>query len=189
MAQRNCPPWWAFTLRGLLALLFGVLAVAWPGITLLLLVALFAAYAIVSGGVMVAGALQQRERRDWLILLLGLVNIAAGVLAIIYPNLTALALVILMGVNALIVGVLDIVTALRLKAVLPSRWLLGAVGLLSIVFGVLVLVYPGAGALALVWLVSLHAVLVGALLLALGIQRRRADRRPALGKPSGAGAP
>src|SRR5437773_9644864 len=96
--------WWMFAWRGAVAVLFGVLAVLWPGLTLLWLVALFAAYAIISGAVALYGAVKNRtmDQGWWLILLLGLVGVAAGVLAIFYPGLTALALVLLMGANALI---------------------------------------------------------------------------------------
>jgi uncharacterized membrane protein HdeD (DUF308 family) len=164
--------WWMLALQGLVALLFGVLAVLWPGLTLLWLVALFAAYAIISGGAALYGAVKNRtmDRGWWLILLLGLVSVAAGVLAIFYPGLTALALVLLMGANALITGVLQIVVAIRLRKMVNNEWLLVLIGAASIVFGVLVLVFPGAGALALVWLISFYAVLSGILLLSLAFR-------------------
>jgi len=164
--------WWMLALQGLVALLFGVLAVLWPGLTLLWLVALFAAYAIISGGAALYGAVKNRtmDRGWWLILLLGLVSVAAGVLAIFYPGLTALALVLLMGANALITGVLQIVVAIRLRKMVGNEWLLVLTGVASIVFGVVVLVFPGAGALALVWLISFYAVLSGILLLSLAFR-------------------
>jgi uncharacterized membrane protein HdeD (DUF308 family) len=164
--------WWMLALQGLVALLFGVLAVLWPGLTLLWLVALFAAYAIISGGAALYGAVKNRTMDTgwWLILLLGLVSVAAGVLAIFYPGLTALALVLLMGANALITGVLQIVVAIRLRKMVNNEWLLVLIGAASIAFGVLVLVFPGAGALALVWLISFYAVLSGILLLSLAFR-------------------
>jgi uncharacterized membrane protein HdeD (DUF308 family) len=164
--------WWMLALQGLVALLFGVLAVLWPGLTLLWLVALFAAYAIISGGAALYGAVKNRtmDRGWWLILLLGLVSVAAGVLAIFYPGLTALALVLLMGANALITGVLQIAVAIRLRKMVGNEWLLVLTGVASIVFGVVVLVFPGAGALALVWLISFYAVLSGILLLSLAFR-------------------
>ena len=164
--------WWMLALQGLVALLFGVLAVLWPGLTLLWLMALFAAYAIISGGAALYGAVKNRtmDRGWWLILLLGLVSVAAGVLAIFYPGLTALALVLLMGANALITGVLQIAVAIRLRKMVGNEWLLVLTGVASIVFGVVVLVFPGAGALALVWLISFYAVLSGILLLSLAFR-------------------
>jgi uncharacterized membrane protein HdeD (DUF308 family) len=161
--------WWILALQGFVALLFGVLALLWPGLTLLWLVALFAAYAIISGAVALYGAVTNRtmDKGWWLILLLGLVSVAAGMLAIFYPGLTALALVLLMGANALFTGILQIAVAIRLRKAVRNEWLLILAGIASIVFGAVVLVFPGAGALALVWLVSFYAVLSGVLLLSL----------------------
>ena len=164
--------WWMLALQGSVAVLFGLLAVLWPGLTLLTLVALFAAYAIISGAVALYGAVTNRTMDSawWLILLLGLVSLAAGVLAIFYPGLTALALVLLMGANALVTGILQIAMAVRLRKVVRNEWLLILAGIASTVFGALVLVFPGAGALALVWLVSFYAVLSGVLLLSLAFR-------------------
>jgi uncharacterized membrane protein HdeD (DUF308 family) len=175
--------WWMLALRGGLALLFGVLALLWPGLTLLVLVALFAAYALLVGVVSVVGAVQNRRRdkKWWLILLLGLVSIAAGVIAILYPSMTALMLVLVMGANALVMGVLDIAMAIRLRKAIQGEWLLILSGLMSIIFGVLVLLFPGAGALAMVWLVSLHAMVTGLLLLILAFRVRRWTRTERVG--------
>jgi uncharacterized membrane protein HdeD (DUF308 family) len=164
--------WWMLALRGVIALLFGILALMWPGITLLWLVLLFAAYALLSGVVSVAGAVTNRkvDKQWWMILLLGLVGIAAGILAVVYPGLTALALVLLMGANAVVTGVLDIAVAARLRKARRNEWLLILTGVVSIVFGVLVLLFPGAGALALVWLISTYAIFIGILLLALAFR-------------------
>ena len=164
--------WWMLALQGSVAVLFGLLAVLWPGLTLLTLVALFAAYAIISGAVALYGAVTNRTMDSawWLILLLGLVSVAAGVLAIFYPGLTALALVLLMGANALVTGILQIAMAVRLRKVVRNEWLLILAGIASTVFGALVLVFPGAGALALVWLISFYAVLSGILLLSLAFR-------------------
>ena len=164
--------WWMLALQGLVAVLFGMLALLWPGLTLLWLVALFAAYAIISGAVALYGAVTNRtmDKGWWLILLLGLVSVAAGVLAIFYPDLTALALVLLMGVNALSTGALQIAVAIRVRKAVRNEWLLVLAGIASIVFGGFVLAFPGAGALALVWLVSFYAVLSGVLLLSLAFR-------------------
>jgi uncharacterized membrane protein HdeD (DUF308 family) len=108
----------------------------------------------------------------WLIVLLGLISIGAGVIAIFYPGITALALVLVMGANALITGVLDIAVAIRLREVVRSERLLVLAGVASIVFGALVLLFPDAGALALVWLISFYAVVTGTLLLALAFRVR-----------------
>jgi uncharacterized membrane protein HdeD (DUF308 family) len=166
--------WWMLAIRGAIAILFGILALIWPGLTLLWLVILFAAYAFVSGGAAVYGAWKHRARDDnwWLILLLGLVSLGAGVIAVFHPGLTALVLVLLMGANALATGVLDIAIAIRLRKVIEGEWLLILAGLLSVAFGVLVFLFPGAGALALVWLISLYAMATGILLLVLAFRAR-----------------
>lgn len=166
--------WWMLAVRGAIALLFGILALVWPSLTLLWLVALFAAYALLGGVVSVIGAVRNRQNDEgwWLILLLGLVSIGAGVIAIVYPGLTALVLVLVMGANALVTGVLDIATAIRLRKAIRGEWLLILSGIASVVFGVLVFLFPGAGALALVWLISVHAIVTGILLLVLAFRVR-----------------
>ena len=166
--------WWMLALRGAIAILFGILALLWPGLTLLFLVAMFAAFAVLSGAVAIVGAVKHRDSDKgwWLILLLGLISIGAGVIAIFYPGITALALVLVMGANALITGVLDIAIAIRLRKVVRREWLLVLAGVTSIVFGALVFMFPGAGALALVWLISFYAVFTGTLLLALAFRVR-----------------
>jgi uncharacterized membrane protein HdeD (DUF308 family) len=170
-------------LRGVIALLFGILAFVWPGLTLLWLVALFAAYTLLGGVVSFIGAVQNRRSDEewWLILLFGLVRIGAGVIAIWHPDLTALVLVLVIGANALITGVLDIIVAIRLRKAIRGEWLLILAGVASIVFGVLVFLFPGAGALALVWLISMHAIVTGVLLLALAFRARAWVRTVELG--------
>lgn len=166
--------WWVLALRGLAGILFAVLALAWPGLSLLTLVGLFAAYALVTGLVSVAGAIRHRRTEDdwWVSMLLGLVSIGAGVVAVMNPALTALVLVLVMGANALVVGVLDIVAAIRLRRAIEGEWMLVLSGVASVVFGAVVFLYPGAGALALVWLVSMYAFVTGVLLLALAVRMR-----------------
>jgi uncharacterized membrane protein HdeD (DUF308 family) len=191
MRQLFANSWWVLALRGAAALLFGILALAWPGVTLLFLVALFAAYAIVSGGVALVGAIRNRgDRGWWLVLLLGLVSLAAGVLAIFYPAITALALVLLMGANAVVSGVLEMALAVRLRREIEGRgeWLLGIAGFVSILFGVFVLVFPGPGALALVWLVALHAITIGILFLIAAFRLRSSTRAAVPPPPRGAHA-
>jgi uncharacterized membrane protein HdeD (DUF308 family) len=169
------PSWWVLALRGAAALIFGVLALAWPGITLLFLVALFAAYALLSGGAALVGAIRNRDadRQWWIVLLLGIASLAAGVLAVVLPGLTALALVLLMGANAVVNGALEIAWAVRLRHRIQGEWWLGLAGLLSIMFGVFVLLFPGAGVLAMVWLIAAYAIAIGILLLAAGLKLRR----------------
>ncbi len=166
--------WRMLALRGVIALLFGVLALALPGITLLGLVALFAAFALLSGIASIITAVKNRKSDDdwWLLLILGLVGVGAGIIAIVHPGLTTLVLVFVMGANALVTGVLDIAIAIRLRKSIGHEWLLTLSGIVSIAFGILVFMFPGAGALALVWLISFYAIVTGVLLIALAYRMR-----------------
>jgi uncharacterized membrane protein HdeD (DUF308 family) len=186
--------WWTLALRGVAAILFGVLAIVWPDLTLLVLVGLFAAYAFITAAAYIGASLKNRQADKgwWLLLLLGLVAVAAGGIAIFYPVVTALVLVLLMGANALVSGVLDIAMAIRLRKAIRNEWLLILTGIVSIAFGILVFVFPGAGALAMVWMVSFYATLTGVLLLALAIKLRGAaksgGKRPEAGPKGLVGA-
>lgn len=179
MRQLLSRSWWTLALRGAAAVIFGILALAWPGVTLLFVVALFAAYAIVAGAAALAGALRNRgEQGWWLVLLLGIVSLAAGVVAIFYPGITALALVLVIGVNAIFSGALDVSMAVRLRREIHGEWLLALAGVLSILFGAFVVIFPGAGAFALLWLIGVYAIATGVLLLLLAFRVRSGARTP-----------
>jgi uncharacterized membrane protein HdeD (DUF308 family) len=179
--------WWMFAWRGAVAVLFGVAALVWPGLTLLALVALFAAFALVGGGASLIAGIKHRKSDDdwWLALLLGLVGLAAGVVAIFHPGLTALVLVLWMGANAIVTGILDIAMAVRLRQAIRGEWLLILAGIVSIIFGVLVFLFPDAGALALVWLISFYAIATGVLLLTLAWRVRKRAQGSWHGEPAG----
>jgi len=183
MAHLMKDAWWIFVVRGVAGILFGLVTLMWPAATLLLLVALFAAYAMIGGIAAVVGVWRSRNAQQstgngWMIVLLGMVAIASGIIALIWPGVTALALVLIMGVNALIAGVIDVSVAVRLRRVIRGAWMMVLAGIVSIIFGVAVLVFPSAGALALVWLISVYAIVTGVLLLAMGIQARRSSPGP-----------
>jgi uncharacterized membrane protein HdeD (DUF308 family) len=166
--------WWMLALRGAAGILFGSLALFWPDLTLLLLVGMFAAYALIGGIAAISAAIRNRSiRTDWWIpLLLGLCTIAAGLIAVAAPGVTALVLIAVMGANAIVTGVLDVIAGVRLKKRGRTEWLLFFIGILSVLFGIFVLLVPGAGALALVWMISTYAIVTGALLLVLGLAAR-----------------
>jgi uncharacterized membrane protein HdeD (DUF308 family) len=172
--------WWVPALRGIFGILFGVLALMWPGLTLLTLVALFAAYALLGGITSVIGAIGHRRVDEdwWLPLLLGLVSIGAAIVAVVNPVLTTLVLVMVIAANALVTGVLDIVAAVRLRREMQGEWMLALSGIASVVFGALVFMYPLAGAIALVWMVSVYAIVTGILLLSLAVRARAHVTRP-----------
>lgn len=174
MNEAVIQPWWVLTLRGLIAIVFGILTLMSPGITLLSLILLFATYALVGGAVSVFGAVQYKRRDDhwWLPLLWGFISIGAGAMALLHPGLSALIFVLLIGANALMTGMLDIVTAIRLRKSIEGEWLLAFNGLVSVVFGIVVFLFPGPGALALVWLIGFYAIFTGALLIGLSLRLR-----------------
>jgi uncharacterized membrane protein HdeD (DUF308 family) len=161
--------WRGLAVRGAVSLLFGILAALWPGLTLMWLIVLFAAYAIISGFASISTALQNRKSNSdwWLPLLLGLIGLGAGAIAILNPGLTTIVLVLLIGATALASGIVDIVMAIRLRKVIQGEGFLILNGIVSVLFGVFVFFFPGAGALAMVWLISIYAVITGVLLLAL----------------------
>jgi uncharacterized membrane protein HdeD (DUF308 family) len=165
--------WWLLLLRGVAAILFGVLALIWPGVTLVALIALYAAYALVDGGLALVAAFRggARVSRGWLVLM-GLFGIAAGVITIILPGLTALVLVLVIGAWNLARGVVEIIVAIRLRKEIDNEWLLIASGLLSVIFGAALIARPEAGALALVWVIGSFAVVFGVLIVALSIRLR-----------------
>jgi uncharacterized membrane protein HdeD (DUF308 family) len=153
--------WWVVALRGLAAIIFGILAFIWPGITLTVVILFYGAYALVDGLLAVYAAIRSRGQHLWALLLEGIVGIAAGLIALLWPALTALALVYVIAVWAILTGALEIVAAVRMRRVISNEWALIFAGALSVVFGVLLVIQPGAGALTLVWLIGLYAVLFG----------------------------
>ncbi len=175
MDQLLSRSWWVLALRGAVALLFGILTLFWPAITLLVLVSLFAAFALVGGAVSVAGALRHRtlDRGWWLVLLLGIVSMIVGIVAVLHPGATVFVLVLLMAAQAIATGVLDIAVAIRLRKVIEREWLLVLTGALSILFGVLVVLFPPAGAFALAFIVAFYAIAIGLLLLVLAMRARK----------------
>jgi uncharacterized membrane protein HdeD (DUF308 family) len=178
--------WWAVALRGALAVLFGLVALIWPGITLGALVLLFGAYALVDGIFAFVAAFRAADRRRqwWPFVLEGLVGVAAGVIAVVWPGLTAVALVYLIAAWAVVTGVFEIVAAVRLRRAITNEWLLGLGGALSVLVGLALLVFPGAGALALVWLIGAYALAFGVLLIALGFRLRKWQPREPRAAPA-----
>jgi uncharacterized membrane protein HdeD (DUF308 family) len=178
-------PWWAFVVRGIAAVLFGILTFVLPAMALLTLVFLFGAYALVEGAFNIAAAVQRSEPRrqpTWVLVLEGCVSVLAGLLAFFLPGVTALSLLLLIAAWSIVTGVLEIAAAIRLRRQIKGEWLLGLSGALSVAFGVLMMAFPGAGALAVVLWIGAYAIVFGAVLIALGVKVRkwtRAGRPPA----------
>jgi uncharacterized membrane protein HdeD (DUF308 family) len=184
------PRWWMVVIRGIAAILFGILLFGMPGIGLLTVITLYGAYAIVDGVLsLTAAARAGRAGASWgWMLFEGLVSIAAGVIAFLWPGMTALILLIVIAVRALVNGVMEIAAAISLRKELQHEWLLGLSGVVTIVFGLLLLRSPTAGALAVLWLIGAYAIAFGVLLIGLGLRLQRWTREGEHHFPSG-GAP
>ncbi len=168
--------WWLMLIRGLAAIIFGVLTWMSPGISLATLVLFFGAYALVDGVVGAWGALQGRKQHDdwWVLLLWALVSVGAGVLTFMAPGVTALALLFYIAAWAIATGVLQIAAAVRLRKQISGEWMLGLAGLSSVVLGILLMAHPGEGALVVVWMIATYAVLFGVLMVVLAFKLRSA---------------
>ena len=165
--------WWAVDLRGLAGILFGIITFVSPGISLAALVLLFGAYAFADGVLSIVSAVRRRGAdRWWLLLLQGIVGIGAGVITLLWPGITALALRFVIAAWALVGGALQVAAAIRLRKVITGEWLLALGGVLSVALGVLLVLFPGPGALALVIWIGAYAVVFGILLLVLGFKLR-----------------
>jgi uncharacterized membrane protein HdeD (DUF308 family) len=161
-------------LRGVLAILFGVLTFLYPGITLLTLVYLFGAYALVDGVFLVVSAITNRKGEPrWIALLIGgLLGITAGVVTIFWPGITAVALLAMVAVWAIVTGIAEVVAGIRLRREIVGEWILILAGVLAVAFGVLLILQPAAGALAMVFWIGAYAVLSGILLIAFSLRLR-----------------
>jgi len=164
--------WWTLLLRGAVAILFGVLTFVWPGVTLAALVLLFGAYALVDGIAAIILGIKEYGNRErwWATLVGGIVSAGAGLVTFMMPGITALALLSLIAFWAILRGVFDIVAAIRLRHAIEGEWLLGLAGAVSIAFGLIMLLFPGAGALAVIWWIGAFAIVLGVMWIALGLR-------------------
>lgn len=176
--------WGWVALRGVVALLFGLLTLFNPAITLAALIFLFGAYAIADGVFTIASAITNRRgERHWVALLVGgLAGVVLGGLTFLVPGVTATALLFFIAAWAIVTGIAEIVVAIRLRDVITGEWMLILAGVASVAFGFAVFLYPGAGALGLVLYIGAYATMLGILLIALAFRLRGWSR----GHPSGA---
>jgi uncharacterized membrane protein HdeD (DUF308 family) len=167
--------WWSLAIRGIVGIAVGIVSFLWPGVTLAALVIFFGAYALIDGIVNLTGAVRAAEAHErWGVLLLeGMVGILAAVASVLWPAITALAFVYIIGAWAILTGVFEIGAAIRIRKYVTGEWLLAIAGVLSILFGVLILAVPLAGALVITLWFGAYAFLFGVVLLSLGLRLRR----------------
>jgi uncharacterized membrane protein HdeD (DUF308 family) len=174
--------WGWIVARGVAAIIFGLCALAVPGITWVVLMSLFAAYSLIGGIAAIVAAVSRETRADrpWgLLLVEGILGIAVAAVWVLWPAATSLAFLYVLGVWAVVSGILEIGTAIRLRKIIQGEWMLALAGVLSIALGVTVWLWPLAGALALVWWIGGYAIVFGALIIAVGLHMRRlAGGRP-----------
>jgi uncharacterized membrane protein HdeD (DUF308 family) len=163
--------WWALALRGVIAVLFGLLTLFIPGVTLVSLVLLFGFYAILDGVFDIVSAMKA-PGHHWPLLVEGIVGIVAGIVTFMWPAITAMVLLYLIAFWAILTGVLEIVAGIRLRAVIANEILLILMGVVSILFGIFIIIFPGAGALAIIIWIGAYALVFGIILIALAFRLR-----------------
>ncbi len=174
--------WRLVALRGVFALVFGLLTLFQPDVSLVALLLLFGAYAVVDGVTSMATALaHRRDEPLWGPLLFGgVAGIVIGGITLFMPGNTALVLLYFIAAWALLIGVAEVVAAVRLRKEIEREWLLGLAGVLAILFAAVLFLYPGAGALAMLLYIGAYAAVAGVLLIALGLELRRWGRAHAV---------
>jgi uncharacterized membrane protein HdeD (DUF308 family) len=167
--------WWALLIRGIAAVVFGVLAFAWPGATIVALVILFGAYAFVDGVFAIVAAIRaaQSHERWWPFLLEGIVGIAIAAITYFEPHVTAFALYFTIAAWAFLTGILEIAAAIQLRKQIANELWLILGGVLSLLFGVLMIWQPLAGAIAIVWVIGAYAIMFGILMIGLSLRLRK----------------
>ena len=163
MLEKFSQNWWTFAVRGVLAVIFGVMALIWPGQTLQALVLVFGAYALMDGTFAIFAGIASYRYFDrwWAVLLEGVVGVVVGLLTFFWPGITALVLLYFIAAWALITGIFEIVAAIQLRREITGEWMLILGGLLSIIFGIILFVFPGAGAASVVWMIGIYAIVFG----------------------------
>ena len=166
--------WWMVLIRGIAAILFGVVAIIWPGITVTVLVIFFGAYALVDGAFSIGAAIVGGQTRvpRWLLVVEGVLGIAVGVIALLWPGLTAVTLLYLIAAWAIITGIVEIIEAVRLRDVIENEWFLGIAGLISIIAGVVFFALPIEALTTIAIVAGVYAIFFGALLVVLSFRLR-----------------
>jgi uncharacterized membrane protein HdeD (DUF308 family) len=178
--------WWVLALRGVLAIAFGVLVFLWPGLAWVVIVGMFAAYALLDGILAIVAAVTGHAHggRLWGLILEGVVGIAAGVLTLAWPGVTGMILLYFIGFWAIFTGVFEIAAAIRLRKDITGEWALALAGIVSVGFGLAILFVPAAGAVAIAWLIGAYAVTFGVVMLALAFRLRSWSRGRSAAMPA-----
>jgi len=166
--------WWTIALRGVAAIVFGLIALFLPADALLALILVFSAFALVNGISTIIMAFRERNAysRWWVLFLQGALSVVVGVIAFIWPGLTTFTLLYFIAFWAITSGVFEIIAAIEMRKVINNEWFLALSGVLSIIFGVLLIIYPSSGALALVWLIGSYSIVFGVMLLLVAFRLR-----------------
>ncbi|HEY5340594.1 MAG TPA: HdeD family acid-resistance protein [Candidatus Aquilonibacter sp.] len=166
--------WWAVLLRGIAAVIFGLLAFFWPGVTGLVLVLLFGAYAFVDGLFAIVAAVRAAEAHErWLAFgVEGLIGLIIAAITFFHPAITAIALYWTIAVWAVLTGILELVAAFQLRKMVPGEWLLALGGIASVAFGILLVVYPLLGVITVIYLIGAYALIFGVILIGLSLRLR-----------------
>ena len=169
--------WWALLVRGIIAILFGLLCFFLTGAAIFALVIWIGVFFVLDGILMIVGAIQTarawHKSQWWWQLVGGILGIAVGFLTFVWPGITAVLLATLIGAWAIVTGGYELATAIRMRAVLPNEWLWIVNGILSILLGIVIFVFPAAGLVAVVWLLGFYALLAGIAMIALSFRLRR----------------
>ena len=166
--------WWLLLLRGIAGIAFGVLAFEWPGLTLLTLVLIYGAYALVDGATAIIAAITgNMPAGRWWLAIVGVLGIAVGFFTFMLPGMTALILLYTMAGWAVAIGVFQIIGAIRLRKEIDNEWLLILSGIVSVLFGLAIVYNPGAGALGLVWVIAMYAIITGVLYIGLALRLKK----------------
>lgn len=167
--------WWWLLLRGIASIVFGVLAFVWPGLTLVTLVLFYGAFALVDGVIALVAAFSGGTKPvpTWWLVVIGLLGIAAGIVTFMMPGITAILLVWFIGAWALVHGIFEIIGAIQLRKEIDNEWMLILSGVVSVLFGLIVLIAPGAGALAMIWVIAAYSIVFGITFIALALRLRK----------------
>jgi uncharacterized membrane protein HdeD (DUF308 family) len=166
--------WWVFLIRGIAAVLFGILAFMSPGLTLAVLILMFGAYALVDGifSIIAGIAARNEVERWWWMIIVGVAGILTGILTFVWPGMTALVLLYIIAAWAIFAGIAQTMAAIRLRKEIEGEWALILGGIASVIFGVLLILVPGAGALASIWIIASYAIIFGIVMIVLAFRVR-----------------